>query len=526
MFKVLHFSPSVSAGVPVSDPFAEVRVLKKWARLGVYTIIIVFGAVDYFVLDLTWVQMIYVRIASLTVATLAIELIFHQSLKLRKRSAYPARVLVEAGASESVAEAADAVLTSFRRLLGIRAGALVIAEPEESVLLSVCGWEEATGREVWAQLAPRLGEHAETQTAGSISPPPDLVATAVCRKDEVIVLVPLITFNRCIGALIAVGPRNSADLADMDLLRGMGNAIGVALDSLRQKEEIQAKEDRLRTVINAAPVVLFRLDPSGVFTMIEGKALERLQIRPDQVLGRSVYDVLPDVPEFADGFRRALAGETVRAVAALGDVTFEAELCPISDAAGEVTNVIGVATDVTERRRAEDMIRHMAFHDSLTGLPNRELFERRLTEGLAEARHNGSLLSVLFLDLDGFKEANDTVGHSEGDRLLKEVAGALTRLVREDDFVARIGGDEFLVLLPGISGTQEAVAVSDRILNGLNVSWLCGDQSRRLTASIGVAVFPTDGEDGDALLRSADRAMYEAKRRGKSRYALVAGLVN
>ena len=525
MFKVLHFSPSVSAGVPVSDPFAEVRMLKKWARLGVYSIIIAFWVVDYFVFGLTWVQTVYIRIASLTVATLAIELIFHQSLKLRKRSAYPARVLVEAGASESVVEAANAVLTSLRQLLGVRAAALLVDNQEESALLSVYGWEETTGRELSAQLASRLSEHAASQMPARI-PPPDLVAAGVCREDEVIVLMPLITFNRCIGAVIAVGARNSADLADLDLLRGMGNAIGVALDSLRQKEEIQAKEDRLRAVINAAPVVLFRLDASGVFTLIEGKALERLQIQPDQVLGRSVYDVLPDIPELADGFRRALAGETVRAVATLGEVTFEAELCPISDVAGGVTTVIGVATDVTERRRAEDMIRHMAFHDSLTGLPNRELFERKLTEGLAEARHKGSLLSVLFMDLDGFKEANDTVGHSEGDRLLKEVAGALTGLVREGDFVARIGGDEFLVLLPGISGPEEAVAVSDRILNGLNVSWLSGGEACRLTASIGVAVFPTDGEDGDALLRSADRAMYEAKRRGKSRYALVAGLLD
>jgi diguanylate cyclase (GGDEF)-like protein len=224
-----------------------------------------------------------------------------------------------------------------------------------------------------------------------------------------------------------------------------------------------------------------------------------------------------------NGIQRALSGETVKVTAELGDVTFEAELCPITDAAGEVTSVIGVATDVTERKHAEDMIRHMAFHDSLTGLPNRELFERRLTESLADARREGRLLSVLFVDLDGFKEANDTVGHGEGDRLLKEVAAALTGLVREDDMVARIGGDEFLVLLPNVSGTEEAVAVSDRILKGLDVSWVGGDRRFRLSSSIGVAVFPDDGDDGAALLRSADRAMYEAKRRGKGQYALVAG---
>jgi diguanylate cyclase (GGDEF)-like protein len=214
----------------------------------------------------------------------------------------------------------------------------------------------------------------------------------------------------------------------------------------------------------------------------------------------------------------------VKVTSELGNVTFEAELCPVVDADARVTAVIGVATDVTERKRAEDMIRHMAFHDSLTGLPNRELFERRLTESLSEARRTNSPLAVLFVDLDGFKEANDTVGHAEGDRLLKEVAEGLTSLVRDGDFVARIGGDEFLVLLTDIGGAGEAVAVSDRILSGLDVRWLSGGRHSRLGASIGVALYPADGHDGDALLKAADRAMYEAKKRGKGQYALVAGL--
>jgi diguanylate cyclase (GGDEF)-like protein/PAS domain S-box-containing protein len=352
----------------------------------------------------------------------------------------------------------------------------------------------------------------------------ELTAAGVCTEREVVALVPLLAFNRCVGVAVMAGERRNADLADLELLRGIGNAIGVALESLRQKEEIQTKEERLRAVVTAAPIMLFRTDASGVFTLIEGKALERLQIIPERVVGRSVYEVFKARPAIVAAFQQAMAGETIRTVVELGGTFLEAELCPIRDTAGDVSTVIGVATDVTERKHAEDTIRHMAFHDSLTGLPNRELFERTLTESLTVARDGGSLLAVLFVDLDGFKDVNDTIGHAEGDRLLKEVAARLSGLVREGEFVARIGGDEFLVLLPKISTTEEATNASDRILDGLQVEWAVGGERFRLTASIGVAVYPHDGADGSDLLRSADRAMYQAKSEGRGRYALVSSL--
>jgi diguanylate cyclase len=174
---------------------------------------------------------------------------------------------------------------------------------------------------------------------------------------------------------------------------------------------------------------------------------------------------------------------------------------------------IGVAHEVTELRRAERELEFRASHDPLTGLSNRHRLQCELQYAIAHAMQTHDGLAVLYLDLDGFKEVNDRGGHDAGDRLLREVAQRLQQGLRKGDLVARVGGDEFVAVLPGCRDAEAARAIADGLRSRLSPPFTLPDGLFRLDASVGIACFPTDGTDPDGLLAQADRAMYAAKRR-------------
>ncbi|MBD3562365.1 diguanylate cyclase, partial [Planktothrix sp. FACHB-1355] len=209
-----------------------------------------------------------------------------------------------------------------------------------------------------------------------------------------------------------------------------------------------------------------------------------------------------------------------------------------TDAAGNVF-LVGVIRDITERKRLEedlkrtaaelvryntelklsqDRLRHLAYHDSLTGLPNRKLFYEQLSQSLEWAAQNERLLALLFLDLDGFKQINDTQGHDMGDLLLQGVADRLTNCLRSSDTVSRLGGDEFTVILPIIKSVSDVTRVADKIIDAITQPFVLNGQTINVTISIGISLFPLNGDEMNALIKNADAAMYRAKQQGKNKY--------
>jgi diguanylate cyclase (GGDEF)-like protein/PAS domain S-box-containing protein len=188
--------------------------------------------------------------------------------------------------------------------------------------------------------------------------------------------------------------------------------------------------------------------------------------------------------------------------------------------------MVCVVRDITERTYAEEQIKHLAYHDALTNLPNRLLFKDRLTVALSHAQREGSRLAVLFLDLDRFKVINDSLGHNIGDQLLQAVAARVQACVRESDTVARLGGDEFTVLLPRLNRSDDAAPIAEKIIEAVRYPFHIEGREFFTTTSIGISLFPEDGTDAETLIKSADTAMYQAKELGRDNYQLFNALVN
>lgn len=192
----------------------------------------------------------------------------------------------------------------------------------------------------------------------------------------------------------------------------------------------------------------------------------------------------------------------------------------VRDTEGNVINYVSLFTDISERKAAEDHLHNLAHYDALTGLPNRILLSDRLQQAIVASRREKSLMALMFIDLDKFKPVNDTHGHHIGDLLLKEVSRRILECLRESDSAARVGGDEFVVLLPNVEEQADAVAVGEKIRHALNQPFMISDKKLEISSCIGVAVYPEHGSDEKALLKHADIAMYYAKEAGRNNVKL------
>jgi diguanylate cyclase (GGDEF)-like protein/PAS domain S-box-containing protein len=250
----------------------------------------------------------------------------------------------------------------------------------------------------------------------------------------------------------------------------------------------------------------------------------------DAVVGKPALETFPHLAEQKVDvlLRRALAGETVSSpdvhyhVPSTGRRGWVSSLYrPHTGEDGQVIGVIAWIRDVTDRKAAEQQIEFQAYHDSVTGLANRRLFHEHLSLAVALAGRRDALVAVLFLDLDHFKIINDSLGHSVGDELLREVARRLKAVVREGDTVARVGGDEFTIVLQELPRRDGAGVVAEKVLRTIAEPAEVSGHRLYITASIGITIFPDDGEDAESLLKNADGAMYRAKDAGRNTYQLA-----
>jgi diguanylate cyclase (GGDEF)-like protein/PAS domain S-box-containing protein len=198
----------------------------------------------------------------------------------------------------------------------------------------------------------------------------------------------------------------------------------------------------------------------------------------------------------------------------------------IRDEDGHTSHYVAVFHDITEIKEKEERIQYQAYHDGLTGLPNRVLLKDRMRVAMLHAERHRRRMAVLFLDLDNFKTINDSLGHALGDRLLVAVAARVSGLVRTGDTVSRLGGDEFVVLMDGLEDEHEPVHLAQRVIEAMEQPFVLDGHELYITPSLGITVFPEDGDDPDTLIRNADLAMYQAKEQGRNRYRLFTAQMN
>lgn len=302
-------------------------------------------------------------------------------------------------------------------------------------------------------------------------------------------------------------------------------AVLTVTDVSRQKHAeaaVKVGEERLRLAFDSIPDLMIVYDRSMRVRAVNQAMLRELCMTKEDLVGRRDSDINAN---FLTVARPNLRAAFESGVTQSDDVTFSdgaglrnltITCVPLPGAAHAAREVMVVCHEYTDRRKAEERARHAALHDALTGLPNRTLLFEYARHIFAGARRSGEMVAVAFIDLDRFKQINDMHGHAAGDAVLRDVSARLGQCVRGEDIVFRLGGDEFLVLLPGLDPLQEPETVVQHILDALTAPCRVGPLELGMSASIGISLYPLHGTDIDALVSHADAAMYEAKRRGRN----------
>ncbi|HJW95617.1 MAG TPA: EAL domain-containing protein [Thermoanaerobaculia bacterium] len=379
--------------------------------------------------------------------------------------------------------------------------------------------EELVGREFWHIVDPEFAEMIRERGAARLrgEPVAPRYEFRIIRKD---------------------GSRVWLDFSATTIqYGGEPAALGTAFDITERKraeEILQQSEKRFRELVENSSDAIALLDPSGTLLWV-GPSTERvLGYTESESIGQNALDLVHrddrrDVESRMETLLRtprASASGTFRARAKDGRWLWLEMIGTNLLDEPAVGAIVTNYRDVSERKKAEEEMKHQALHDTLTGLPNRNLYQDRLGLALAHARRSGRPLAVMFVDIDLFKLINDNLGHTIGDRLLQEVGQRLSGCVRSSDTVARVGGDEFIVVIEDLERTDTALDVADKVLEAIGRTYAIDGHQLHVTASVGISIFPNDTEDADALTRNADKAMYRAKELGRNNVQLFTPEMN
>ena len=325
------------------------------------------------------------------------------------------------------------------------------------------------------------------------------------------------------------------ELRYLDLLPAVIDQVLYKQQLLRERNQMQQavgeSEERYRRLVE--------LSPDGIAVHAEGRIVfvnpagARLlgADRPERLIGTSVLDIVhPDFREIVQKRVGQLKTESGTApwieekFVRLDGSVIDVEVTAVSFTHNGRPAIQAIFKDIADRKQVEQRLERLALYDPLTGLPNRTLFFDRVSQLLALAKRNGYVLALLYMDLDRFKNVNDTLGHDVGDLLLKEASERMTSCTRKSDTVARMGGDEFIGICGRIAASEDAAVVARKILAVLSEPFHLKGHTCTIGASIGISLYPQDGEDAETLLAKADQAMYRIKEGGKGGYLLAAEL--
>ncbi len=325
------------------------------------------------------------------------------------------------------------------------------------------------------------------------------------------------------GSELFVGFSVAPIIKDKDLSEGV---VIVFWDLSAQRDvrlALAESEAKFRGIFEVASDAIYLIGLDGVVVDANPAAAKMLFYTRDQLIGKRLSDFtskegyrkIKKIIEEAGGYKAvALTVDQKRKDGTFVAAEVSLRLCTM----GQEKRMVMLARDVTERKKYDQAIKHLALYDALTNLPNRNLFNEQIKKALHRAKRNKYKTAVMFLDLDCFKSINDKYGHRIGDLLLKGVGQRISGILRQEDTVARLGGDEFAVLLPQITTAADAGVVAEKICREIRKPWFISGYNFTVTLSIGIAIYPQDGENGEELLKNADLAMYNTKLNGKDNY--------